>query len=74
MAVYEMSERQRPWKGMHHFHVVTSLLKHQRRPPAPRLEGGHPGLWALVQRAWAQDPAQRPSAIEVRRALTRRRP
>ncbi len=65
MAVYETAERQRPWKGLHELAMVSALVKEQRRPPAPRLEAGHPGLWALVQRAWAQDPAQRPSAAEV---------
>ncbi len=66
MVVYEMVERVRPWKGVSRLQIVISILKQQERPLAPNLQRGHPGLWALVQQAWAQDPAQRPSAAEVR--------
>lgn len=51
------------YPGLTAMQVILQVSQHSARPDVP--EGRPPALVALMQRCWAQDPAQRPQAAEV---------
>ncbi|KAI9010213.1 kinase-like domain-containing protein [Hyaloraphidium curvatum] len=64
MVCYEVtSGGEYPFRGMGQFHSAF-LVRSGRRPPRPYRIAADP-LWALIQRAWAQEPADRPTFVEI---------
>ncbi|GLI60477.1 hypothetical protein VaNZ11_002636 [Volvox africanus] len=71
ILLWEMLAGRRPWEG--HNQVIVALLvaMHQRRPPLGLLseERCPPKLRSLIHACWDPDPARRPAAAEIVKAL-----
>ncbi len=70
VVLYEAAAGQLPFRGRTTFEI-TSAITHELPPPLPTLSPWIPrGLWAVIQRCLAKEPAQRyQRASEVQAAL-----
>lgn len=71
MLLYELAERNIPFKGMNPVAITTSILQ-GRRPEFKNKTGetAHPAwIYMLIEACWAQDRSQRPLIDEVRRMI-----
>lgn len=67
VVLYEGATGQLPFKGRTAFEISSSILHEMPPPPPPRVPTG---LWAIIQRCLAKEPAQRyQQAGEVEAAL-----
>ena len=67
VVLYEAASGQLPFRGGTSFEVSSAIL-HQ--PPSPLPDRIPPGLWAVIQRCLAKEPAQRYQQVgEVQAAL-----
>lgn len=63
-AVWELLTRDRPFKGLLEGDLVVGVCDRGLRPVFP--PHSPPSYVALAQQCWAEDPAQRPTAVQVR--------
>ena len=67
VVLYEAATGQLPFKGRTAFEISSAILHETPPPPPPRIPTG---LWAIIQRCLAKEPAQRyQQAGEVEAAL-----
>jgi len=67
VVLYEASSGQLPFRGATTLEISSAIL---REPPLPLPDRIPPGLWAIIQRCLAKEPAQRyQQAGEVQAAL-----
>jgi serine/threonine protein kinase len=67
VMLYEAASGRLPFQGRTTFEMSSAIL---REPPAPLPSSIPPGLWAIIQRCLAKEPAQRyQRASEVHAAL-----
>jgi protein kinase-like protein len=67
VLLYEAASGQLPFRGATSLEVSSAIL---REPPSPLPDQTPPGLWAVIQRCLAKEPAQRyQQAGEVQAAL-----
>jgi len=64
VVLYELASGRLPFEGRTGFEISSAILREAPKPPVP------PGLWAIIQRCLAKEPAQRyQRAGEVQAAL-----
>jgi hypothetical protein len=63
-AVWELLTGDLPFRGMLEGDVVIGICERQLRPAFP--PGAPQGYVDLAQQCWAEDPAARPAAAQVR--------
>jgi hypothetical protein len=49
--------------------IVYKVAVERARPKKP--EDVHEGLWALMERCWAHDPAARPTFVEIQAEMAK---
>ncbi|GIL78194.1 hypothetical protein Vretifemale_7609 [Volvox reticuliferus] len=71
IMLWEMLAGRRPWAGQNMVVIAIIVAMHQRRPPVGLLshERCPPKLRSLIHMCWDPDPARRPAAAEVVKAL-----
>ncbi|KAI9209037.1 kinase-like domain-containing protein, partial [Polychytrium aggregatum] len=67
ITMYEVLNNGRVWitkqnSPMKHIQIISQVLQN-RRPK--RFDGIPDGIWALIERCWAQDPAARPTFPDI---------
>lgn len=68
VLLWELLTLQEPYKGVPQDQVILGVIERGVRPPLPS-HYGPPGLVALIQTCWAEDPADRPSFDKIAAAL-----
>ncbi|GIL55537.1 hypothetical protein Vafri_11098 [Volvox africanus] len=71
IILWEMLAGRRPWEGHNHVIIAVLVAMHKRRPPLGLLsdERCPPKLRSLIHACWDPDPARRPAAAEIVKAL-----
>ncbi len=69
IVLWEIATRRRPWKGVKAKVIVESVLQGSR-PKVYEEDKWGKEFTAIVQSAWAQDPAKRPTMKDLKKAIT----
>ena len=64
VVLYEVFERIQSWNGLTAIDIEESVMKGQR-PRFTRDHGGKHPMALIIEKCWAQDPADRPRMSEV---------
>ncbi|GLI60461.1 hypothetical protein VaNZ11_002618 [Volvox africanus] len=71
VILWEMLAGRRPWEGHNMVMIAVLVAMHHRRPPLELVsdERCPPKLRSLIHACWDPDPARRPAAAEIVKAL-----
>ena len=67
IMIWEVLTGEFPWAGLNAMQIGMQVMVKKARPPVP--EGAPRDLVALMQRAWAHDPNDRPTFADLKAAL-----
>ncbi|KAI9003997.1 kinase-like domain-containing protein [Hyaloraphidium curvatum] len=70
MVCYEVtSEGMYPFQGMNAMAIMRKVCDERKRPSRP--DAASDAMWALMERMWAQEAADRPPFVEVAAEMAR---
>ena len=78
LVLYALTTGKEPWEALLKKYPDTAVIKvpqkvvvQQARPPLKPADGAHPFIAEQLRACWAHEPAQRPTAVELRQRFER---
>ena len=78
LVLYALTTGKEPWEALLKKYPDTAVIKvpqkvvvQQARPPLKPADGVHPFIAEQLRACWAHEPAQRPTAVELRQRFER---